>query len=88
MDTSSSSSSSSSSALSSSSSASASVAAAAAAAFMAAHGSSLMPEVGALVAGGVLVEPYLDGFATSNVTTQIGTHAYLPCRVSFNPNSN
>ncbi|XP_034488747.1 hemicentin-2 [Drosophila innubila] len=48
---------------------------------MAAEGSSLMPEVGALLAGGVLVEPYLDGFATSNVTTQIGTHAYLPCRV-------
>lgn len=28
------------------------------------------------------VEPYLDGYATTNVTTQIGTHAYLPCRVS------
>ncbi|KNC33025.1 hypothetical protein FF38_02868 [Lucilia cuprina] len=27
------------------------------------------------------VEPYLDGYATTNVTTQIGTHAYLPCRV-------
>ncbi|TMW45980.1 hypothetical protein DOY81_008940, partial [Sarcophaga bullata] len=26
------------------------------------------------------VEPYLDGYATTNVTTQIGTHAYLPCR--------
>ncbi|KAL7728971.1 hypothetical protein ACLKA6_019809 [Drosophila palustris] len=76
MDTSSSSSSSSS---SPASLASASVAAAAA--FMAAQGSSLMPEVGALMASGVLVEPYLDGFATSNVTTQIGTHAYLPCRV-------
>lgn len=40
------------------------------------------PEVAALSATGVLVEPYLDGYATSNVTTQIGTHAYLPCRVS------
>lgn len=40
------------------------------------------PEVAALTATGVLVEPYLDGYATSNVTTQIGTHAYLPCRVS------
>ncbi|XP_073829877.1 defective proboscis extension response 11 [Musca autumnalis] len=27
------------------------------------------------------VEPYLDGYATTNVTAQIGTHAYLPCRV-------
>uniref|UniRef100_A0A1A9WM75 Ig-like domain-containing protein n=1 Tax=Glossina brevipalpis TaxID=37001 RepID=A0A1A9WM75_9MUSC len=27
------------------------------------------------------VEPYLEGFATTNITTQIGTHAYLPCRV-------
>uniref|UniRef100_A0A1B0FQK4 Ig-like domain-containing protein n=1 Tax=Glossina morsitans morsitans TaxID=37546 RepID=A0A1B0FQK4_GLOMM len=26
-------------------------------------------------------EPYLEGFATTNITTQIGTHAYLPCRV-------
>jgi hypothetical protein len=26
--------------------------------------------------------PYLDGSGVSNVTTQIGTHAYLPCRVS------
>ncbi|KAH8358595.1 hypothetical protein KR093_001221 [Drosophila rubida] len=53
-----------------------------AAAFAAAQSSSLMPEVGALLAAsGVLVEPYLDGYATSNVTTQIGTHAYLPCRV-------
>lgn len=26
--------------------------------------------------------PYLDGTGISNVTTQIGTHAYLPCRVS------
>ncbi|XP_030562378.1 hemicentin-2 [Drosophila novamexicana] len=43
--------------------------------------SSLLPEVGALSATGALVEPYLDGYATSNVTTQIGTHAYLPCRV-------
>ncbi|XP_064540220.1 hemicentin-2 [Drosophila montana] len=47
----------------------------------AAQVSSLLPEVGALSATGVLVEPYLDGYATSNVTTQIGTHAYLPCRV-------
>lgn len=46
--------------------------------------SSLLPEVGALSATGALVEPYLDGYATSNVTTQIGTHAYLPCRVSGN----
>ncbi|EDV91173.1 GH17309 [Drosophila grimshawi] len=54
----------------------------AAASFLgAAQVSSLLPEVGALMATGVLVEPYLDGYATSNVTTQIGTHAYLPCRV-------
>ncbi|EDW15969.2 hemicentin-2 [Drosophila mojavensis] len=53
----------------------------AALALPAAQVSSLLPEVGALSATGVLVEPYLDGFATSNVTTQIGTHAYLPCRV-------
>ncbi|KAH8419015.1 hypothetical protein KR222_000771, partial [Zaprionus bogoriensis] len=46
-----------------------------------AGGLSLPPEVAALTATGVLVEPYLDGYATSNVTTQIGTHAYLPCRV-------
>lgn len=26
--------------------------------------------------------PYLDGNGISNVTTQISTHAYLPCRVS------
>lgn len=26
--------------------------------------------------------PYLDGSGVSNVTTQIGTHAYLPCKVS------
>lgn len=26
--------------------------------------------------------PYLDGNGISNVTTQIGTHAYLPCKVS------
>lgn len=25
--------------------------------------------------------PYLDGSGVSNVTTQIGTHAYLPCKV-------
>lgn len=27
--------------------------------------------------------PYLDGNGISNVTTQISTHAYLPCKVSF-----
>ncbi|XP_039949841.1 zwei Ig domain protein zig-8 isoform X1 [Bactrocera tryoni] len=27
------------------------------------------------------VEPYLEGYASTNVTAQIGTHAYLPCRV-------
>jgi hypothetical protein len=27
--------------------------------------------------------PYLDGNETSNVTTQISTHAYLPCKVSL-----
>ncbi|XP_060648333.1 hemicentin-2 [Drosophila nasuta] len=83
MDSSSSSSSSSSLAsASASASATSSVASSAnAAAFAAAQSSSLMPEVGALLASGVLVEPYLDGYATSNVTTQIGTHAYLPCRV-------
>ncbi|XP_068157319.1 zwei Ig domain protein zig-8 [Drosophila tropicalis] len=43
--------------------------------------SSLLPEVAALSATATMVEPYLDGYATSNVTTQIGTHAYLPCRV-------
>ncbi|XP_030374315.1 hemicentin-2 [Scaptodrosophila lebanonensis] len=43
--------------------------------------SSLLPEAAALSATATLVEPYLDGYATSNVTTQIGTHAYLPCRV-------
>ncbi|KAH8313105.1 hypothetical protein KR067_000495 [Drosophila pandora] len=43
--------------------------------------SSLLPEASALSASTGLVEPYLDGYATSNVTTQIGTHAYLPCRV-------
>ncbi|XP_039231205.1 uncharacterized protein LOC6537624 isoform X6 [Drosophila yakuba] len=43
--------------------------------------SSLLPEASALSATSGLVEPYLDGYATSNVTTQIGTHAYLPCRV-------
>nr|XP_043067603.1 hemicentin-2 [Drosophila bipectinata] len=43
--------------------------------------SSLLPEASALSATNGLVEPYLDGYATSNVTTQIGTHAYLPCRV-------
>ncbi|XP_039231202.1 uncharacterized protein LOC6537624 isoform X4 [Drosophila yakuba] len=42
--------------------------------------SSLLPEASALSATSGLVEPYLDGYATSNVTTQIGTHAYLPCR--------
>lgn len=26
--------------------------------------------------------PYLDGMGITNVTTQIGTHAYLPCKVS------
>lgn len=26
--------------------------------------------------------PYLDGNGISNVTTQISTHAYLPCKVS------
>lgn len=26
--------------------------------------------------------PYLDGTGISNLTTQIGTHAYLPCKVS------
>ncbi|XP_070143294.1 uncharacterized protein dpr11 isoform X3 [Drosophila kikkawai] len=43
--------------------------------------SSLLPEASAFSATAGLVEPYLDGYATSNVTTQIGTHAYLPCRV-------
>ncbi|XP_039949865.1 neural cell adhesion molecule L1 isoform X2 [Bactrocera tryoni] len=27
------------------------------------------------------VEPYLEGYASTNVTAQIGTHAYLPCRL-------
>lgn len=27
--------------------------------------------------------PYLDGNGISNVTTQISTHAYLPCKVSI-----
>jgi hypothetical protein len=27
--------------------------------------------------------PYLDGNGISNVTTQISTHAYLPCKVSY-----
>lgn len=74
---------------SSSSSASSSSSSSGAAAFLAlaqsdvgGAGLSLLPEVAALSATGVLVEPYLDGYATSNVTTQIGTHAYLPCRVS------
>lgn len=26
--------------------------------------------------------PYLDGTGITNVTTQISTHAYLPCKVS------
>lgn len=26
--------------------------------------------------------PYLDGNGITNITTQIGTHAYLPCKVS------
>lgn len=26
-------------------------------------------------------EPYLEGHGTTNITTQIGTHAYLPCKV-------
>lgn len=26
--------------------------------------------------------PYLDGHTVTNITTQTGTHAYLPCRVS------
>jgi hypothetical protein len=27
--------------------------------------------------------PYLDGNGISNITTQISTHAYLPCKVSY-----
>lgn len=32
--------------------------------------------------------PYLDGNEISNVTTQISTHAYLPCKVSFHQHNN
>ncbi|CAD6991054.1 unnamed protein product [Ceratitis capitata] len=46
--------------------------------------SSSVTAVGMYAAATVpaFVDPYLDGYATANVTAQIGTHAYLPCRVS------
>ncbi|XP_012161248.1 zwei Ig domain protein zig-8 isoform X1 [Ceratitis capitata] len=45
--------------------------------------SSSVTAVGMYAAATVpaFVDPYLDGYATANVTAQIGTHAYLPCRV-------
>lgn len=33
------------------------------------------------IAGAFYTGPYLDGTEVTNVTTQIGTHAYLPCKV-------
>lgn len=32
--------------------------------------------------GAFYTGPYLDGTGITNVTTQIGTHAYLPCKVT------
>lgn len=31
---------------------------------------------------GLYTGPYLESHEVTNVTTQIGTHAYLPCKVS------
>ncbi|XP_054725729.1 zwei Ig domain protein zig-8 [Anastrepha obliqua] len=42
---------------------------------------AVAPSSAAGLMGTAFVEPYLDGYATTNVTAQIGTHAYLPCRV-------
>lgn len=34
---------------------------------------------------GLYTGPYFDPSAPNNITTQLGTHAYLPCKVSICP---